>query len=67
MTLKVALDPPTALEWADGILLALSDRHIPHAALYAPIWRLNSAQSSAFNRVARGIPRPLYEMLYHRP
>ena len=67
MSLRISLAQSKALRWADSILVFLRNRNIPHAALEALIGRLNFAQSTTFNRFARGLLKPLYLMLYSRP
>ena len=67
MSLRISLAPAKAAKWADSILNFLRQRFLPHSALEALIGRLNFAQSTTFNRFARGMLKPLYLMLYSRP
>ena len=67
MSLRISLSPAKAARWADSIMAYLRDRFLQHAALEALIGRLNFAQSTTFNRFARGVLKPLYLMICSRP
>ena len=51
-------------KWAGDTLHILNGRVLSRNDLEALIGRLNFAQSTTFNRLDRGMLKPLYEMLY---
>ena len=67
MSLAIRLSPLKAMKWAYDILHILKDRVLSRNGLETLIGRLTLAQSATFNRFARGMLKPLYEMLYAQP
>ena len=67
MSLAIRLSPLKAMKWDDNIPQTLKDRVLSRNGIEALIGRLNFAQSATCNRFARGMLKPLYEMLYAHP